>query len=542
MIISELLAQCITAAAESPAEMDRIRDLVMSLAIQGKLVKQDPSEEPATELLTTIAHHREAMLTQSGQRTPKKPAPLDIPDTPLPPGWQWTQIDKLGLVGPKNDVDSGSTVGFVPMSRITTAHRQPHSWEERRWEEIRKNYTHVADGDVAVAKITPCFENGKAAVFRDLPGGVGAATTELHVLRPTEGGVLPEYVLLFLRSPEFRRAGEPIMTGTAGQKRLPRDHFTGTAFPLPPRIEQERIVARADELLRICDQVEANAVARNLVRAKTRSVCLASLTDATTVTETRSAWRHIDKNWMQLFDEPAALNEARFTIRSLATSGALSAPLTQVNVEEDLPDLPDEWSWTPLGEILEDGLANGWSPKSVDYETPVKALKLSATTSGSFNDTQFKYLDVPVEACEKYWLHPGDLLVQRSNTPRYVGMAAVFTGPTEQFIFPDLMMRGRVRESHCVEYIQLALTSRRARRYLQSAASGTSQSMVKVSQGIVKAVVLAVPPLAEQQRLVSVVSRLEQRCDALERSLSKRLAIRQDLLKAAATSLATHAP
>jgi type I restriction enzyme S subunit len=101
--------------------------------------------------------------------------------------------------------------------------------EANKWGSIKKGFTHFANGDVVVAKITPCFENGKAAVIDGLEHSIGAGTTELHVFRPIHAGVLSGYVYLFLRSPYFAIEGEKNMTGTAGQKRLPTEYFATRA-------------------------------------------------------------------------------------------------------------------------------------------------------------------------------------------------------------------------------------------------------------------------------------------------------------------------
>ena len=104
--------------------------------------------------------------------------------------------------------------------------------EKRIWGEIKKGYTQFAEGDVALAKITPCFQNGKSTVMEGLHNGIGAGTTELHVIRPYFSN--PYYILIFIKSPKFINDGIPFMTGSAGQKRVPKDYFSNTAFPLPP--------------------------------------------------------------------------------------------------------------------------------------------------------------------------------------------------------------------------------------------------------------------------------------------------------------------
>ena len=103
-----------------------------------------------------------------------------------------------------------------------------HSYEIRKWGEVKKGYTHFQERDIVVAKITPCFENKKSAIMRNLPNGYGAGTTELHVIRPFSGYVLAEYLMLIFKSDWFVEAGVSNFTGTAGQQRIPKDFIRTT--------------------------------------------------------------------------------------------------------------------------------------------------------------------------------------------------------------------------------------------------------------------------------------------------------------------------
>ncbi len=159
------------------------------------------------------------------------------------------------------------------MTLISETSIKPIGSEKRQWGEVKKAFTHFAEDDVVLAKITPCFQNGKSAVMRGLTNNLGAGTTELHVFRPIlNESVYPEYVLLYLRSPQFLSEGVEKMTGTAGQKRVPKEYFAGNPFPLPPFEEQRRIVARVDQLMSLCDELEAGllrsqADSERLIRA-----------------------------------------------------------------------------------------------------------------------------------------------------------------------------------------------------------------------------------------------------------------------------------
>lgn len=262
MMESQTFLDNFTTIAEAPGGLGRLRDLVLDLAIRGRLVEQDTTDIPASELLQQIGE-AQTRLVELGHAKPNRAHTPREPQGTLPTGWCWTYGPSLGFVSPRNVADPDIVAGFVPMPLVPTDTREPVGFEERKWSGISKGYTHIADGDVAIAKITPCFQNGKSAVISGLPSGVGAATTELFVLRPTPGGVNPHYLHLFFRSRTFILNGVPEMTGTAGQQRLPRQYFTDTPIPLPPLAEQERIVAKADELMGLCDRLE-NALAIRL--------------------------------------------------------------------------------------------------------------------------------------------------------------------------------------------------------------------------------------------------------------------------------------
>ena len=243
--------------SEAPDAIARLRRLVLDLAVRGKLVEQDTGNEPASELLKRIAAEMARLVKAKAIRKQKTVSPLgpdDLPH-PLPRGWTWTQIAELGVISPRNEADANFEASFVPMPMIAAEYGVPNEHEPRPWGEIKKGYTHFAEGDVGLAKITPCFENGKSTVFRDLTGGIGAGTTELHIVRPLF--VDADYIVLFLKSPHFIETGIPRMTGTAGQKRVPTEYFTSSPFPLPPLAEQRRIVAKVEELMALLDRREA---------------------------------------------------------------------------------------------------------------------------------------------------------------------------------------------------------------------------------------------------------------------------------------------
>lgn len=119
----------------------------------------------------------------------------------LPDGWCYSTIKEVFIINPRNKVDDDVEVGFVPMANITDGYNNTFKYEKRRWGKIKTGFTHFADGDIAVAKISPCLENRKSVVLKGLPNGIGAGTTELHVFRSQFMDI--QYGLYFFKSDYF---------------------------------------------------------------------------------------------------------------------------------------------------------------------------------------------------------------------------------------------------------------------------------------------------------------------------------------------------
>jgi type I restriction enzyme, S subunit len=227
--------------------------------------------------------------------------------------------------------------------------------EQHLWREIKKGYTHLADGDVVIAKITPCFENGKAAVMSGLANGVGAGTTELHVVRPLPNLIESTYVYTFLRSPYFCADGRSSMIGTAGQKRLPMQYFATRAFPLPPIAEQKRIVAKVDELIELCDKLESQHERREKLCKLIRKSALANLATADNSDALAVAWNRVHCNLSLWLDDENAITDLRNTVGFLGCRGLLTgaAPFNIADSNYGLNSLPSGWSWKTLKELSE---------------------------------------------------------------------------------------------------------------------------------------------------------------------------------------------
>ncbi len=169
----------------------------------------------------------------------------------LPPGWRWVRLGEVCSINPRRSRLSRcpeAPTTFVPMRAVDEETGTITGAEIRPFAQVRKGYTYFQEGDVLFAKITPCMENGKSAIARNLLDGIGFGTTEFHVLRPT-GEVTPEWIWLFVRRDGFRATAKAAFRGGVGQQRVPAEFLREHPLPLPPLPEQCRIVARIEALM-----------------------------------------------------------------------------------------------------------------------------------------------------------------------------------------------------------------------------------------------------------------------------------------------------
>ena len=249
---------------------DVIKKSILQEAIQGRLVPQITNEGTAQELLEQIKQEKQKLVKEGKL---KKSALTDsviykgddnkywekvgkelrcIDDEihfEIPASWQWVRIKDIFQINPKNIADDNCISAFIPMEKICATYGSEFSYDEVQWKTIKTGYTHFADGDVAFAKITPCFQNRKSAIFIGLPNGIGAGTTELKVMRPYGETINRWYLLYFLKSLYF--IDEAQFKGTANQQRIITGYLENKLFPLPPKSEQDRIVQQIKQLASI---------------------------------------------------------------------------------------------------------------------------------------------------------------------------------------------------------------------------------------------------------------------------------------------------
>ena len=373
-----------------------LRQKILDLAIRGKLVPQDPNDEPASVLLERIRAEKQQMA-KDGKLKPKDikndtvifkgddnlhyekfsdgtvkciedEIPFDVPNN-----WEWVRIKTACVINPRNSIDDNTEVSFVPMANIKEGYANKFISDIRVWKKVKKGYTHFANNDIGIAKITPCFENKKSVVFSSLINGYGAGTTELYILRTISSLVIPEYLLNFVKRDNFIAGGVLTFSGDVGQQRVTKDYVANYLFTLPPLNEQQRIlnaVHTATSLIESIEKANDNLI-RDIDKTKAKILDLAI----------RGKLVPQDPN-----DEPASvlLERIRAEKEELIKQGKIKRDKKEsvifkgddnsyyekigndiTCIDDEIPfDIPDTWSWTRISTIAD--ITMGSSPKSQD--------------------------------------------------------------------------------------------------------------------------------------------------------------------------------
>ena len=235
-----LINQIEQGKSDLQAVIKQTKSKILDLAIHGKLVPQDPNDEPASELLKRI--NPNAQITTDNGHYPQ-----------LPMGWCYSTIKDVFIINPKNKVDDNVEAGFIPMTNISDGYDSTFKYETKHWGKIRNGFTHFADGDIAVAKISPCLENRKSVILKGLPNGIGAGTTELYVFRSQF--LDTQYGLYFFKSDHFISQCVNSFNGVVGQQRVSKNIIGNMVIAIPPINEQKRIIRTVHDIFAKLDMI-----------------------------------------------------------------------------------------------------------------------------------------------------------------------------------------------------------------------------------------------------------------------------------------------
>lgn len=558
----ELLEQHFDTAFAAPDGIKKLRELILTLAMQGKLVPQNPNDPPASQLLKKIETEKKRLVKECKIKAPKplpEIKPVEVPYQ-LPEGWEWVRLGTVGNIFNGNSINAAEKdakyAGAKGLPYIATKD-VGYGLDLIDYE----NGICIPDGEEKFkvahqGAVLICAEGGSAgkkcgSTDRDICFGNKLFANELY------GAIPSRFILYLYLTPIFRAFFEGSMTGIIGGVSIAK--FVELLVPLPPLNEQNRLIAKIDQLMARCDVLEKLRAERERKRRSVHTAALKQLLDAQSNAPFDDTWQFIAQHFGDIYADKGNVGELRKAILQLAVMGKLSEQLKEDGSVDDLLsrirkerhhlklrkttdiiqaraplgyEVPSSWKWQCLDDLLVFGPSNGFSPKAVDYETQVRSLTLSATTSGTFKGEHSKFIDDDIPLDSDLWLRDGDILVQRGNALEYVGVPAIYRGEPGRYIYPDLMMKLRMSQELDTDFVYFAMSSIQSRDFLRARASGTSGTMPKINQKTLISLPVPIPPLKEQRRIVAKIKQLMELCDTLEQQIDTATGKQTELLNA----------
>ncbi len=532
--------------SEAPGAVARLRHFILDLAVRGKLVEQDSNDEPAAELLKRItAITGPCPNIEKGQEEKRAFA--------LPPGWAWSRVGLLTTKTGSGSTPRGGQAAYqstgVPFLRSQNVYNDGLRLNEVAYIDqgthARMSGTAVQPGDLLL-NIT----GGSIGRCCHIPDAPIEANISQHVaiIRPAESG-MGAFLHKVVLSPFFQSFVVDEQTG-AGRGGLPKNRMDQIAVPVPPLAEQHRIVAKVDELMALCDQLQAANNGREARRDRLVAASLHRIGNAPAVadqaaTETQSATSlrdaarfHLD-HLPRFTARPEHIKQLRQTILNLAVRGRLVAqdPNDEPAVEllnrlmvksaDEAPfPIPESWRWIAVGEIGISRLG-----KMLDK------AKNKGTLRRYLRNVNVRWLDfdlsdvyeMPFEDGEldEFALRAGDVLICEGGEP---GRAAVWDGRETGIYFQKAIHRVRFSEGVDSHFFVNALRESADNGRLSTYFTGVGIKHF-TGKGL-SSFIFPLPPLAEQQRIVAKVDELMALCDQLETQLAKSAADSRRLLEA----------
>lgn len=550
--------------ADAPDAIARLRRFVLDLAVRGKLVPQDANEEPASELLKRIAAEKARLVRAGKIRKPKELAPLGSRDLPfaVPNGWTVAHLDGLSprslsdgdWIETKDQSEDGS-VRLIQLADVGVGEFLNKSARYITEEtEVRLNCTRLAVGDVLIARLPNPI--GRACIFPEI-GQPAITAVDVAILRP-DANVLAEFLVIAMNSPPVREQIEAYGKG-ATRFRVSTGHLKTVQVPLPPLAEQHRIVAKVDELMGLCDRLEAARAGREAVRDRLAAASLARLNAPDPETFQSDARFALDA-LPALTTRPDQIKALRQTILNLAVRGKLvpqdpndepasellkrivkekarrvkDREIRQRDIQPPIPsneapfDLPNSWVWTRLGTLcflITDGAHH--TPKYQDEGVPFLSVKDVSSGIIDFSNTRFISKEAHRELAKRCNPEFGDILLTKVGT---TGIAVEVDTEQEFSIFVSLALLKFSRENIDRRFLCYLINSPFVKR--QSADNTQGIGNKNLVLRLINQFAIPLPPLAEQHRIVAKVDALMALCDRLEASLTATAATRRRLLDA----------
>lgn len=533
--------------SDAPGGVERLRSLIVELAVSGRLVPQHPGDEPGADLAVRLAASKRQVKADGGRRvkaldrTETSVWPFEVPES-----WTWQILDDLLWITGGVTLGrklAGRALVALPYLRVANVQRGYLTLDDIKDIEVPADEVDkylLRPGDLLITEGGDWDKVGRTAIWR---GEIGRCLHQNHVFRARgcSDEFLPRWAELYLNSTPARSYFAGSSKQTTNLASINMTQLRSCAFPLPPLPEQNRIVAQVDEMMALCDRLEARQQDAEAAHARLVKALLDSLTQARDADEFQACWQRVSGQFPVLFTTDASIDALASTVLELAVSGQLASssfeevPAAQLlrevasvkaklvdavglrtTARDDVPPeehylpLPRGWSYARIGNLARFIDYRGRTPEKTTAGAPLITAK--NVRPGYISREPREYI---AEEEFSAWMtrgfpRVGDMLF---TTEAPLGNVALID-IEERFALAQRVICFQLHRLEMGPYLRIAFMSRSVQKQILDMATGMTATGVKASR--LKELPLPIPPIGEQHRIVAKVTELLALCDQLK--------------------------
>ncbi|QTT91023.1 restriction endonuclease subunit S [Pseudomonas chlororaphis] len=551
--------------AAAPNGIKKLRELILELAVRGKLVPQEPSDAPASELLKRIAEEKAQLVAEGKIKKTKLLEEIAAEKWPfiLPAGWEWSRLGDVSVY-----IQRGKGPVYIDQSDFKVVSQKCVRWTGLDLQPAR----FIAPESLVKYEATRFLRSGDILWNSTGTGTIGRAcvvencsedeqlVADSHVTVVRPAGLLPVFLLRWIQSPSVQSEIEGNASGTTNQIELNTSTVIAHLTPVPPLAEQLRIVAKVDELMALCDRLEAQQADAESAHAQLVQALLDSLNQASDATDFAANWQRLAEHFHTLFATETSIDALKQTLLQLAVMGKLvpqdpsdepaSELLKRIAEEKERlfanGDLKRQKSAADAANLnMVDNLPNGWKFVSLScvstlitdgtHQTP-KYVSSGRPFLSAQNVKPFKFMPdnhrfVSPEDFDSLRKNRtpelGDILMTRVGA--MIGEAAVIDQKIDFAFYVSLALIKLPKELCSAKFIVLWLNSPLGTALSIKNTLGRGVSAGNLNLGLIRNFHFGLPPLAEQHRIVAKVDQLMALCDQLKISLTRARQLNEQL-------------
>ncbi|XLP07966.1 restriction endonuclease subunit S [Alteromonas marina] len=538
--------------------INKLRELILGLAITGRLIEAEKSNLTASSLVEKIKAHRAELISIGELRRPKPLPEISNQEIPfsVPQNWIFERLGSIcdivrGITFPASRKESVKSDGNVVCLRTANVQADV-DWTNLIYVDpsfVKRKEQWIKSGDTIISMANSYELVGKVSLVKKVEqkatfGGFVSAIRP-HLLNP-------EYLYLFLRSPYMQNKMRSTASQTTNIANISLAGLQPIPVPIPPLEEQAKIVSKVNDLMELCDKLDKQQQDKRKLQNQFRQATLQAISTATSPFELKQHWQRLDANFSQLFSFPEDLDEFSAHIKELAVQGRLTVGKKHradidniksacnklkdtyilkklmrqqklVSIAEYSVDYPENWEVLAFDKIaiVIGGVTKGRKLQGRELMS-CPYLAVANVQRGFFKLTNIKTIDIPVDELEKYSVQQNDLLITEGGDWDKVGRTAIWKEKIENCIHQNHVFKARVPSKGVLNrWVELVFNSNVGRDYFAGASKQTT-NLASINMTQLRSFPFPIPPIEQQEEILTVVEGLEKLCNSW-RNKYKRL-------------------